>query len=104
MLTGEHPPRLCGFIGCRAYREEGGIAPLCPGCNRVAESMGAWRAVVHVTGTVHAKRPSFTHEELVAMWHTLSPADGKWQVLASAVAKLDAYMALCRATRGTDGR
>jgi len=37
-------------------------------------------------------RPTFTHEELVAMWHMLSPEDGKWKTLGSAIAKLDTYV------------
>jgi hypothetical protein len=88
----------------------GGIGVcLCETCAKYTATLsdeafaaGDWRLLV-LTGAVHVKRPSFTHEELEAMWHTLSPAGG-WQALGLAVAKLDAYMALYRATRGTDGR
>lgn len=48
--------------------------------------------------------PSFTPEELLAMWHTLSPADNRWRALESAVRKLDEYVAARRAARGADGR
>lgn len=51
-----------------------------------------------------SERPCFTHEELLAMWHTLSPADDRWRALESAVRKLDEYAAARRAARGADGR
>jgi len=51
----------------------------------------------HIALQRRERAPSFTHEELIAMWHALpAEASALKGVLRSAVEKLDAYSDACR--------
>lgn len=120
--------RLCSRdAGCRLLRETGCPLALCPGCDHVTTALATWRAGrseppsraailaevmrdagvtelgrYHLTeGELCMKRPSFTHEELAAMYAVLiNTAPGPNLPLIEATAKLNEYMRLHEAANG----
>jgi hypothetical protein len=111
MSNPEHTCESCGcsltsdyFSDVRCNSTGIGVC-LCEACCKHTSALsneefaaGAWRLRI-ITSKPVLKRPSFTHEELEALWHAV-PGAQLAPALTSALDKLQTYMDLYRATRG----